>query len=148
MRTRVAWWMAVAVVAVAVSGCMQVEQEGSGDAEPVTYAILIDVVDEPPNGTAFTLEGAVEATSEEFTAFQQLEAFTEAEGVVLNTTYYESFESTSVDAINGVEGQQDPEGPGFYYWKFLLNGEASDVGADQAVLSPGDEVEWRFVLEE
>lgn len=43
-----------------------------------------------------------------------------------------------VESINGKK-----EGDGFH-WFLYINGMSSTVGASEVVLSPGDEIEWRF----
>jgi hypothetical protein len=63
---------------------------------------------------------------------------------VVNSTYWEAYQSYSVDAINGVWNNQSN------YWMWLRwNNEIKEweyvwLGADQYMLSEGETVMWRY----
>jgi hypothetical protein len=63
---------------------------------------------------------------------------------MVNSTYWESYQSYSVDAINGVWNNQT------HYWMWLKwNTETNEweyplVSADQHLLSKGETVMWRY----
>ncbi|MEK7106832.1 MAG: DUF4430 domain-containing protein [Patescibacteria group bacterium] len=43
-----------------------------------------------------------------------------------------------------VESINDKKNAGGFYWILYLNGKASDLGASQAKIHAGDEIEWKY----
>jgi len=76
---------------------------------------------------------------EGITVLDALENSLEENGVELETTYYEEFDSTMVNSINGFDNSDE------YSWIYYVNGSSGEVGADQKVLDSGDVVEWKYV---
>ena len=75
------------------------------------------------------------------TVFSLLQRCSKQQHFVLESTYYESFDSTLVESINhntnGNEGK---------YWQYYVNGDIPMVGCDQYIVSNGDSIVWSFEL--
>jgi hypothetical protein len=129
--------MALMVLVAAVAGC--------AGQQVATAPVHVVVVDAPPGVTSFEFRGDVPISSGA-TGLSVLSTFAAEKGFTINTTFYESFQSTIVNGINGLDGRAGDNGS-FYYWKFFVGDTASDVGADQVRVSVGMATSWKFVLE-
>jgi len=91
-------------------------------------------------GDGWIIEDNLIAYTEE-TVFSILQKVTSTHQVSLDYTYYEDFDSTLIDSING-----DMNGDEGKYWQYYINnGDVPPmVGADQYDVTNGDFIEWRF----
>jgi len=78
---------------------------------------------------------------EEESVFSILEKITSDNGLAMEYTYYEDFDSVLIDSING-----DINGNGGKYWQYYINHEETPpmVGSDKYTVSNGDYIEWIF----
>lgn len=80
-----------------------------------------------------------EMWKEGMTALNILESVAKENGVELDTTYYDEFDSTLVNGIGELVNTTELS------WIYFVNGNAGDVGANQKVIAPGDLVEWKYI---
>ena len=73
------------------------------------------------------------------TVFSLLKRCSSNNGFTLKYTYYQTYDSTLVDSINGIAG-----GTNGKYWQYYVNGVAPMIGADKYLVSNGDSVTWSF----
>jgi len=76
------------------------------------------------------------------TVFDFLQKIEVIGDIVLETTYWEQYDSYFVDSIsyNGEKYEADSS----HYWAYYINGEAGMVGADKQLVKQGDLIEWKF----
>lgn len=73
------------------------------------------------------------------TALDTLIAMSDEHFIDLETTYYEDFDSTLVDSINGFENSEVKS------WIYFVNGNSANIGADKYYANRGDRIEWKYI---
>ncbi len=103
--------------------------------EKVSATLVLDFGDGTRYSTALTIENA--------TVFDVLLELEKQGAITIETTYWESFDSYSVDSI--IYKDVAYAGDAGHYWAFYVNGEASMQGADKVYVHDNDVIEWKFV---
>jgi hypothetical protein len=73
------------------------------------------------------------------TALTLLERCSQKNSFTIESTYYEQFDSTLINSINGAVGGTDGK-----YWQYYVNSELPNVGADKYIILNGDVLTWSF----
>ncbi len=90
-----------------------------------------------PEGTSHDVEEVV-SLEEDANAFHAFTKLAEEQGLEMDMTYYEAFDSWFVNSINGIENSTEQ------YWHFWANNETSLVGIGGYVPEEGDVIELGF----
>ena len=94
--------------------------------EPITLTVDF--------GDGETITESIEGVS---TAYELLEEVAKRKDFEIEVENYDF--GVLVTSINGYEGALERA------WIYFVNGETGEVAADQAEVSPGDTVEWKFI---
>ena len=100
----------------------------------VTATIVIDFNDGSSYSNVLTVDNS--------TVFDFLLEIEKIGDINIETTYWESFGSYSVDSIT-YQGKKY-EGDMSHYWAFYVNGQLSMEGADKIYVQDNDLIEWKF----
>ena len=77
------------------------------------------------------------------TVFDFILEVTKGDDFEIETTYWESFSSHTIDSITyqNVKYESDMS----HYWSFYINGEMAMEGANKIYVKNDDLIEWRFI---
>jgi hypothetical protein len=127
-------WLAAALVALALSGCMAgPDATVFLDFGDHTRSFVVTLGDDRPSASYYAAEGLQHPGP--YTAFDATVAATR-EGHAVLEVQHSSFGFYLV-RIDGF-----PNDPSAAYWSLVVNGETSQVGMEQVLLEDGDRIEW------
>ncbi len=138
MNTKRLLYILIPAIALAFGASLLIERHESGLVLAETAGIGAAAQSETGQ-VSLSVDGAAYAVSvaEEATVADVMARVAAESSLAYQTKEFPGL-GAFVDEINGKRGQNG------HYWILHINGKKSELGISQAVVRPGDRIEWRY----